>query len=304
MRIGNRLFPYPILNNNALYSQYKDSSFTLFYNEETNEDNFVLNDLVCELKNDYLKQIINEGKAQTVIVVECSGTMFRKPYVVAPNTKNEITIPLSELNGKYSVSAYIVATQNFDYISDSFLDDYKGYTFQIEKNDILAIDDGYVNRIDYDDEKDTNNPSIFIVIKDKNIADGTMKFDYDQSKIEIRLPENEWNIYQKTKRVSKLRNIYFSLIAIPALAYSLLKLRDENNEGSVDSLRIENKWFSVFAEAYKKIHGKELDDEDFFVKKIDLYSEAQLIFDSPIAKAINNLFELTMVDFGGSDDGN
>lgn len=71
---------------------------------------------------------------------------------------------------------------------------------------------------------------------------------------------------------------------------------------SIDSLRIEYRWFSAFADAYKKNYNKDLDDEDFFVKKINVYTEAQVVLNSPVTKAMDGLFALTM-GLGGTEDG-
>lgn len=300
MHVGKRLFPYPVLNNNKLYSQFKEGTFTLSYSEGVEDDKFVLSDVLCELKSEYLLNLIAEGKAQVVCIVECANTMFRKPYILQPNTKNEIIISLADLNGKYSVSAYIVAKEDFEYSSSDFYSDYDGYLFQIEKNDILAIDDGFINTINFDEDEDTKKSSIFVVIKDKSITNDTMQFDYDQDKITINLPEKQWNIYDKMKRISQYQNMYFSIMAVPALGFALSRLQYEGD--SIDSLRIDYRWFSAFADAYKKIYNKELDDEDFFVKKINVYTEAQIVLNSPVTKAMDGLFALTM-GLGGTEDG-
>ena len=42
MHIGKRLFPYPVLNNNKLYSQFKEGTFTLTYSEYVTDEKFVL----------------------------------------------------------------------------------------------------------------------------------------------------------------------------------------------------------------------------------------------------------------------
>lgn len=301
MHIGKRLFPYPVLNNNKLYSQFKEGSFTLSYSEYVTDEKFVLDNVVCELTSDYLLKLITEGKAQIVCIVECAGTMFRKPYTLAPNTSNKILISLADLNGKYSVSAYLVAKESFEYNSADFHEDYAGYVFQVEKNDILAIDDGFVNKISFDEDEDTKKSSIFVVIKDKSITNETMQFDYDQDKITINLPEKQWNIYDKMKRISQFQDMYFSIMAVPALGYSLSCLQNDGSSDSIDSLRIEYKWFSAFAEAYKKMYDKELDDEDFFVKHMNVYTKAQVVLNSPVTKAMDGLFALTM-GLGGTED--
>ena len=301
MQLGNGLFPYPILNNNMLYSQFKNSSFTLTYSEYLTDENFILDDLECNIQSGYLCNLISEGKAYVVCIVECAGTMFRKAYNIEPNKHNKILIPLWDLNGKYSVSAFLVAKENFEYVCDDFLDDYEGYKFQVEKNDILAVDDGFVNSINFDEERDSKKSSIFIVIKDKTIKDDTMQIEFDQEKITINLPENQWNIYDRMKNIRSFQEMFFSLLAVPALGYALSCLRNDRDNGSVDNLRIEYRWFSSFADAYKKYHNKDLDDEEFFVKDMNVYTEAQLVLNSPVTKAIDELFKIVM-GVGGSED--
>lgn len=300
MRIGKRLFPYPILNNEKLYSQFKDSLFTLEYSELTSDDEYILQNVKVTLTSDYLVKLINDKKAKIVCLIECGTTLYRKCYELSLSP-TDIKIPLSDLNGKTSVSAFIVATEDIDdYECGEFLDDYSGYKFNIEKNDILAVDDGFTSRIDFNnDEDDNKKSSIFIVIKDKTITDETMNIEYDFDKIYIYLPEEQYNSYDKTKRIAKFQNLYFSIMAIPALGYALSSL--QRNFSSVDQLRMDYKWFNSFCAAYKNIHQEDLVDEEFI--KLNGAREAQLLLNTPVTKAMDDVFDLTMGSFGGSEDG-
>ena len=134
MHIGRRLFPYPILNNDPLYSQFENSSFQLEYEEIIDEEYYIINDLYVNLNNNYLISLINKKQAQIVCLVECSSTMFRKIYNLDLNKKECIKIPLTEVNGLINVSSYIIATQNIpSYYSKDFSNDYLDYSFNIEK---------------------------------------------------------------------------------------------------------------------------------------------------------------------------
>lgn len=300
MRIGRRLFPYPLLNNEKLYSQFKYSTFELQYEEFITNENYVLKDIKCELVNDSLLELLSMGRVSIVCVIECAGTMFRKNYNLSlePTT---IIIPLTDLNGKVSVSAFIVANEDIEnYFSEDFFDDYEDINFHIEKNDILAVDDGFFNKIDFDEEQDTKKSSIFVIIKDKTIKDETMQIEYDSSKIIISLPEEQWNTYEKTKRIKKFESMYFSIIAIPALSYALARLQAKSE--SVDSLRIDYKWFDSFMVQYANIHkGKELVDEEFI--QMNPHLEAQLMMNLAVTKSLDDIFSLAMGNFGGVDDG-
>lgn len=297
MRIGKRLFPYPILNNDRLYSQFKSSTFALEYEEMVTEETYSLQDLKCEITSEFLIQLIKEEKAQIVIVVECASTMFRHHYTI-PLEPSKIIIPISDLNGKVTVSAYVVATQNIDdYSCKDFLDDYEDYSFSIEKNDILAVDDGFTNKIEFDENEDTKKSSIFVVIKDKTIKDETMRIDYDSSKVIIYLPEEQWNTYEKTKRIGKFQNLYFSVLAIPALVYAIQDLGKK--AFLLDQLRMDYSWFNAFLVSYKNINGHELTDEEFLT--MNAYLEVQKLMNYPVTKALDDIFNLT-ITFGGNDD--
>ena len=298
MRIGKRLFPYPILNNDRLYSQFKESVFSLEYEELVTDELYSLENIRCNITSEYLIDLIKNGLAEIVVVVECASTMFRHHYIL-PLEKTTINIPISDLNGKLTVSAYIVATKDIEkYSCKDFLDDYEGYGFSIEKNDILAVDDGFTNKIDFDENEDTKKSSVFVVIKDKTIKDETMHIDFDTSKVIIYLPEEQWNRYEKTKRIGKFQNLYFSILAIPALVYAIQEL--EKKDATLDQLRMDYSWFNAFLLSYKNINNHELTDEEFLT--MNAYLEVQKLMNTPVTKALDDIFDLTMIG-GGEEDG-
>lgn len=300
MRIGKRLFPYPVLNNTKLYSQYKTSSFSLSYNEVITDDYFVLDNLKCEYDSDYLHNLVDEGKAEVVLIVESAQTMFREHYVI-DEAINSIEIPLSEINGKVDVSLFIVAKEDIPgFGCADFLDDYSDFEFTIEKNDIIAIDDGFTSRIDFNEEEDNKKSSIFLIVKDTSITDETMRVENTTDKIMIYLPTEQWNQYDKTKRIKQYQNLYFSMIAIPALSYALSELRKGDIQ-SVDNLKMDWKWFNSFAKAYENVNGQELDDESFLT--MNPYVETQKLLNTPVTKGIGDIFTMT-ITMGGVDDGN
>ena len=49
MRVGKRLFPYPVLNNNKQYSQYKNSTLSLEYNEVITDEYLILDNIRCNI---------------------------------------------------------------------------------------------------------------------------------------------------------------------------------------------------------------------------------------------------------------
>jgi hypothetical protein len=292
MRIGKRLFPYPILNRDSLYSQFNENVFILHYDEVLSDDkqNYILENVYCELTDSNLIKLIKEDKARILLILECPSTIIRRKFQIGLSPMN-INIPMSDLNGKFNISAFVVATTDIiGYRSDNFIADYADYTFDIEKHDILAADDGYINRVDYDENEDNMNSSIFLIYKDKSIADSTMRIDYDMDKIKITLPEKEWNYYERTKRIPQLKDIYFSMFAIPALDHVISKL--QHDDPSVDGLRMDYSWFGSFCEAYNRVHGEELTDEVFM--RMDANVEAQKMLKAPVISSIDTIFNTTV----------
>lgn len=299
MRVGKRLFPYPLLNNNPLYSQYLNSSISFKYNEVITKTQFILDDIQCNIDCEYISSLIEDGYAEAVLVVECAQTMLRKHYTITDDM-NDIKIPLMDVNGKVDISLFVVAVKDIpNFRCNDFLEDYSDYEFYIEKNDILAVDDGYTSRIEFNDNGNGEKSSIFLVIKDTNISDKTMRVDLSDDKIIISLPVDQWNEYDKTKQLKKFQNLYFSIIAVPALSYALAEMQKLGD--SVDNIRIEKKWFNAFCIAYENRNGEELTDEYFM--QMNPYNESQKLLNSPVVKALDDVFSLT-ITMGGIDDGN
>lgn len=299
MRVGKRLFPYPVLNNNKLYSQYKNSNLSLEYDEVITDHHLILDNIHCNIDCEYMKLLINEGFAEVVCVIECAQTMFRNHYILTDDM-NDIKIPLVDINGKVDISLFIVAKRDIpNFRCNDFLDDYEGYEFLIEKNDIIGVDDGFTSRIEFNEEEDYSKSSIFLVIKDSNITDETMRVEVSDDKIIISLPIEQWNEYDKTKRIKQFQNLYFSIIAVPALSYALAEMQKLGD--SIETIQIEKSWFSAFCNAFESIHGEVLTDEYFM--QMNPYFEAQKLLNSPVIKAIKDVFSLT-ITMGGIDDGN
>lgn len=302
MRIGKRLFPYPLLNNEKLFSQYKNSTFEMKYEDIVLEnETYTMKNIAYCNDNEYLNQLIGEGKVIVVCLVECAETMYRQTFPLRTDPQ-DICISLCDINGKMTISAFAVATEDIpDYYCDEFLEDYEGISFYIEKNDILAVDDGIVDRIIFEGFDDDKKSSIFLVIKDTAIQDGVATTEYNQNKIIISLPETQWNQYDKTKGIAGFRNMYFSIIAIPALSWSLSELQKSSD--SVDVLTMDYDWFNAFAQRYSEIHKEELTDDLF--TKMNPYMEAQLVLNASVTKSIDDVFSIAMgaANFGGEEDG-
>ena len=288
MRVGRKLFPYPVVNNSEKISSFKNVSFSLVYEDESDDENLVLKDAHLVIDDINLVNLMALGKVKGALIIECSATIFREKRDIDMENR-DIIIPLTELNDKVYISCFLYATDNiYNYKSNNFLDDYEDYSFNIEKYDILAADDGFFKVIEYNLEEDQKNDSIFSVIKTKNID--SMLVDVSQKKIIIKLPEVEHGLYYNIRYNKTYQPLFFSMMAIPALSIVLQKFK--NQDMDIEDIADDYYWFNAILVSYEKITGKKLTNEMF--KEMETLTLAQKLLNNSILDGINKLFYLEM----------
>ena len=288
MRIGKKLFPYPTINNSKNASCFKNSNFALVYDDVEDDNNLILKNAHIELDNRVLIELLEHGKIKATVIVECSSTIFRKSFNISRMPK-DIIIPITNLKDQVIISCFAYATEDFSYTNDDFLDDYQGYTFNIEKYDILAIDDGFTTRIEYDESKDKKVSSIFLIIEDEFITNNVMKIEPQTKRIIIHLPKTEYGHYSNMKNNDNYQEIFFSILTIPALISCLQNIQDQilYNEATFDDIHLDYSWFSSIEYAYKNQFNEELDENKF--KNSDIVELSQQLMNYASVTAISDL---------------
>lgn len=303
MRIGKKLFPYPTINNSKNASCFQNSNFALIYDDVEDDNNLVLKNAHIELDNQTLIELFEQGKIDATVIVECSSTIFRKSFKISRIPK-DIIVPVMNLRDQVVISCFVYATEDFSYISDDFLEDYQGYTFNIEKYDILAIDDGFTTKIEYDESKDKKVSSIFSIIKDEFISNNVMKIEPTSKKIVIHLPEEQFGCYENMKNNDNYQEIFFSILTIPALIACLQSIQDQMLYGEVtlDNIHIDYSWFGSIEYAYKNQFNEDLDENKF--KKLNVVELSQQLMNYASVTAISDLFkqEFSKLVRGDNDD--
>ena len=103
------LLPHPVLMPGS--NDYPNGLFDMTINDRkrTVDEKIVMN-VKFELKSGFMRRLINDGKAEFVIVVKCARTYMRKAIRIAGNEK-ELKLSLSEYADKIIITPYIVSTK-------------------------------------------------------------------------------------------------------------------------------------------------------------------------------------------------
>lgn len=301
MKVGKKLFPYPTLNNSDLLNSYVESHYSVQFDMVQEENNLVLKNTHIDIENMSIERFLEDGRARAILIIECSQTIYRKIIEISLKSQ-DIKIPLSDLNGTVELSSYIYATKDIEnYNSEYFLEDYRDYNFNIEKYDILAIDDGYRTSIIHEDKKDKKISSIFSVIPNINqeIKEG-FEVSAEKDKIVISIPYEYYGSYDNMRFNDNFMNIFFGLMAIPALSSCLQTIKDnfEEYNDDLEEVVFKYSWFNSVINRYKVIFEKDMTSESF--KEMDSFFFAQCLLDNGSTKAIGDLKKMLLE--GCNDD--
>ena len=105
MRVGKKLFPYPVINNSEKVSSFKDSSFSLVYEDASDDEFLILKDAHLVIDDLNLVNLMSKGMVIGALVIECSATIYRVTKEISLENR-DIIIPLSELNDKVYISSF------------------------------------------------------------------------------------------------------------------------------------------------------------------------------------------------------
>ena len=290
MHIGNRIFPYPVLNRNEALSDYVETStFKLEFDVDENGAPIVQNgdvifkNLHYTITDAALIALLEQGKIKGAFIVECSASVYRSRFDIN-STPCDLKISAHEINGNVVASCYLYATEDIaNFQSSGFIPEYAGYSFDIDKFDILAVDDGFKFKIELDPTEDDKVASIFTVVKKEDDSD-IMSYDYDDKKIIVRLPAAYYDCYDNIKTKKECNNIAFAMIAIPSLAGCLEDVCSRYY--TLEEILDDQSWFNAICISYKRRTGNALTFEDFeSMSKLEL---AQMVLNSASCNALKD----------------
>ena len=304
MQVRNKIFSYPVLNNNKLYSNFKDSYFEIVYTPEEDDYAYILKDIKFSTDSQFINSLFDENKIDIKLIVECSETVYRKAFSIDKVAKN-IRLLKNDFTEKVDVSMFAVAKENFIMSSNEFDEDYQGIEFEIEKYDIICANDGFNVRFQHDESENNLAKSIFSIIPSDSINDGTFEVDCEiGKKITISMSETDYKNCKIVNTVPTYMEIVFNMILVPALIEALTLCKKSLQEGAIDLDDVGNKyiWFRSILMSYKRLNGKDLTVEEF--SSLSPVLLAQQLLGKPLGKALEKMVvETNKVDTGeGSNE--
>jgi hypothetical protein len=279
MRIKNRLSPYPILDNYG--DDYINSSFLADY-ELTTQFSEVYGKIKFDLKNDDIKSLIDDGKAEYLIHIECPATCYRSKISTAEN-EVEFKLNSRDLSKKIEIRTFIVLTVDIsDYSSVNFHPDYAGQKFDLSAHQIIAIGTAMDYNVENDDKDLDSLPSIFKIVKMKDTKKGSLSVNTDNDDhIIIGLAEDVYELYGNLGKTT-FKSTAFTLLLLPALIIILQRMHDYQNDEDFKNRH----WFQVINKLLEK---NRFNLDEIKLENDSLLSVCQSIFADPISRSFSEL---------------
>lgn len=301
MQVKSKIFPYPILNNDKLYSNFIDSFFEISFEPSENDNAYILNNLHFVTNSKLINELYDEGKITIKLVIECSETVYRKTFDVYKDPRNYI-LKKVDFTEKVDISMFACATQDFTMSSSEFEEDYQDIEFEIEKYDILCANDGFNVRFKHDESESNLVKSIFSVIPSDSIEENTYEVDCEMGKkITISLSENEHKNFKIVNTVPLYKEVVFNMLLVPSLIQALTICKKNAETLTIDDLESKYVWFRSITAQYLRLKGHELTIEEF-----NNYSPillAQELLGKPMGEALNKIVkEYSKIEGDESDE--
>lgn len=282
MEIRERLYPYPVLA--PFTDDYRDSYFETAFDLQRDGYDLCLH-VLSELKNDELQVLLLEEKVSYVYHIECAQTGYRIAVSTNRNTV-DYKIVDNKVSGRLQVCSFIIANEDFpDYTNQALHEDYSGFTFVIDEGNIMAVGSQASFEIEKTLSDLSNVPSVIVIIKNPDEDAEGMLVETNQSKLVIKIPQNDFSNYRNLSKEVGAKTILRSLVIVPAIAHALNEIakRDSSERYEYSSYS----WYLAIKKNLSTTFGLNVEDDDF--AELDMLHLAQKILDSPVGKALSTL---------------
>lgn len=230
MKFNGYSFPHPILKPDDDEVGGSASITKLIVDDSTDDNNYLLT-IEYDLDNEDLRKLIDEGKAQFICEINCTGTLFRKSEV-SNSLSQKIDVSKEAVRERVDLLFLIVASVKIpNYTNSEFHPDFAEFTFDIDRGDVLAYlgDSYFIAGIAYQKLKAVS--SFMEIIKGKNEL-GDFNIILDSPKILIELSGKDYESFcnQRISKNKEYAPLLHSSIVLPTIIHSLHQLNKKDSE--------------------------------------------------------------------------
>lgn len=282
MQISLRQYPHPVLSYNS--DDFVNSDFQASLKNTKTHSSYVF-DAYCVTSSEGINQLIKEQKAKFAFHFECQTTRYRKVFS-SFNSEFSFNLLAQDIEGKVQICAFIIAVEDLDnYKLEEFHPDYEGYSFQIKKGDILAVDAERLFFAEKEIDPLKRIPSIFSIQPNRSEDAQAIEVDSSGNKIIIKLSPDNFDYYKTISLNSSFQPILSSLIVIPALVSIIETIRNEESYIDFEECR----WYQVILLRLKDF-GIEIGTHSF--EQESTISIAQKLIGDPLSQSFSALMNL------------
>lgn len=225
------------------------------------------------LSNETMEDLLIKKEVAFCTEINCPQTFYRKAFLTTEPSQIIETMS-EELRDKTELNFYIVALKDIhDYTIKGANDDYKGFTFEVEKGDVLAYG-GRTAFIAAKTWEDIKALSAFMVIRQSDNEEGPFEIDLTSNKVVVYLSKKDYTTFRRASRHG-FDPIFHSSIVIPVLMHALHQMMN-GEEGLFEDLR----WYQIL-EFRKSDEGLEKIWASENIPKI-----AQILLDHPLTRTL------------------
>ncbi|MBT4959881.1 MAG: hypothetical protein HON33_07905 [Flavobacteriaceae bacterium] len=213
-------FPHPVLATYLNDDYNEDCDFKIIHGErhENEEREIIIDDIFYDLKSKTLKKLLENNYAKVVCEVRCAATLFSEAFEIEKKPK-KITLKQNELRGTIEFDLKIVLSNklsNFIFDDDTNRTFYEGESFDLLKNDILAISD--TKKFTFEPrnlpDAEIQAKEIFRCVPKSDIDQ--IEYNIDKEGVFIYLPDKSSNnIHLEWQNLSSKKNLRNLLFVFP-----------------------------------------------------------------------------------------
>ncbi len=250
MQIRPRSYPHPVLSyfsDDIVGSQFQSTVAV-----KGTKTAYVF-DITMKTSNHDLAEMIETGKAQYAVHIECALTRYRALFT-GRTERFRFEIPSSSIDGRVEVCSFVLALNDLHKYSNSgFHADYQTLSFSVRKGDTLAVapDQTFIA------EKKTDPlrriPSIFVVVPNEAEDAPAMDIDTNGHKVRVSLSRPNFEAYTFLRQAQPLHSTLNSMIIVPALVAVLDGIRQTAATPEGLATLESRRWYATVARRLKEL---------------------------------------------------